>query len=76
MVAKETAAAMTADCPRCRGLRNERSLDDADKFDRIAARLDKALAAKALVPDPDQPWDTSVTPFSYARLRRDLAENR
>ncbi len=60
---------MTANCPSCTGLRKERNLNNHHKYERVAVRIDKALAAKDMVPDPDEPWDTSVTPYSYDRMR-------
>ncbi len=63
-------------CPDCRRLKAGRKIDDAHQYGRIAARIDQALAAGTLVPDPVEPWGPYDQPFPYVEMRRDELAGR
>ena len=66
----------TNDCRPCRSLRVDRQIDGARQYERIAVRIDAALAAGTLVPDPDEPFGLSVPPIPYVEMRRDERAGR
>ena len=68
--------AKQAPCPTCKPFKAGLRLERAQQYERVAGRIDAALAAGTLAVDPIEPWDTSITPYSYARMRADEAANR